>query len=126
MFPLEWLLVENIRNHEHLNISSECWEKLHSSFLRVFEAELANRELIEDKIQNHPAMIGATVVLMRHRDLVDEDRYQCKYCTDLPYLSVVTCVNCKINYCTSHDLQCGCSDVKVVYRYTTEVCSSSF
>ena len=32
VFPLEWLLVENIRNHEHLNISSECWEKLHSSF----------------------------------------------------------------------------------------------
>ena len=121
MFPLEWMLVENVRKRQSLLLSKHGWEQLHRAYSKVLENEREARKQCEERVRHHAAFTHATVVLMKNRESVEEDRYKCKYCTDLPYLSIVVCGRCKCNYCLYHEFCCGCTDIKVIYRYTTEV-----
>lgn len=63
-----------------------------------------------------------TFKMLENRDQVDEDQYQCYYCTDFTYVSMILCKTHKINYCLYHQFMCGCqgNQLEVVYRYSTQ------
>jgi len=39
-------------------------------------------------------MLDARISYLENRDEIDEDAYQCKYCTDLCFLSMLSCTVC--------------------------------
>ncbi len=45
---------------------------------------------------------------------------QCKFCTDLVYLSYIKCLRCSIVYCIHHQFMCGCAapHVQLKYRFS--------
>jgi hypothetical protein len=59
---------------------------------------------------------------MDERDHVAEDHYQCHYCTDFAYISVILCKVHNFHYCIYHQIMCGCSqeNIKLIYRYSTK------
>ena len=44
MFPLEWMLVENVRKRQSLLLSKHGWEQLHRAYSKVLEKRESDRE----------------------------------------------------------------------------------
>jgi histone demethylase JARID1 len=94
VLPIDWLIIENIMNLEHSVLDHETLIKLRESYAKILKEERYSREIFEKTIKE-PEM-------MEKRDDVAEDQYQCYYCTDYSYVSVVQCRKHKINYCIHH------------------------
>lgn len=102
VFPIEWVLVENIRNMKNLKLGLEELTNIKNCYQEYYEREIESRKVMEGKIiqhfnkkgQNGEELITEKISCMNNRDDVDEDQYQCKYCTDLCFLSMLTCTNC--------------------------------
>lgn len=58
---------------------------------------------------------------MEARDEVPEDQFQCYYCTDFAYISVIHCTYHKYHYCISHQVLCQCppEHIKLIYRFSS-------
>ena len=86
VLPIDWLIIENILNIDHAKLEPETKLKLRDSFARVLKEERINREQIEKKLR---IVSDQTYEMLPNRDNVSEDSYQCKYCTDFAYLSMI-------------------------------------
>ena len=119
VLPIDWLIIENILNIDHARLEPETKIKLRDSFARIVKEERFNRDQIEKKMRTATEQVYE---MLPNRDNVSEDYYQCKYCTDFAYLSMIHCKVHKINYCISHQILCQCppQNVKVIYRYSSK------
>ncbi|CDW79070.1 lysine-specific demethylase 5b [Stylonychia lemnae] len=125
VFPMDWLLIENIQNLDKINLDLETRLKLKEIYVKVFREEKKQREFVErfvrsgygDNDQNkQPYQI------MAQRENVPEDQHQCNFCTDFAYLSMIYCTKHKFNYCLFHEIMCGCGphQIRLIYRFTTK------
>jgi hypothetical protein len=89
VLPIDWLIIENILNIDRAKLQHETKVKLHDSFMRIVHEERFNREQIEKKLRVASNGNGEVFEMLANRDHVGEDTYQCKYCTDFAYLSMV-------------------------------------
>lgn len=102
VFPMEWVLMENIRNIDTINIDGQTKLKMRDQFRKVWKEEKKAREYIEKIAKGHNEFANITFRLMEKRDEVPEDAHQCFYCTDFAYMSMINCKYHKINYCLYH------------------------
>ena len=70
--------------------------RIRDSFKSYLTDELKNRKALESKIKafypkDQQSKLSEHISYMVDREHVDEDAYQCKYCTDLCYLSMAMC-----------------------------------
>ena len=110
VFPIDWVVTENIANLKHIRLDQETKHKLREALARILKEERRARANLERVIRPEPLGEAA------------EDAHQCFYCTDFAYLSVVHCRNHKINYCIYHEIRCGCpaSEVQLLYRHSND------
>lgn len=126
VFPYDWLLVENIQNIDSICLDLETKTKLRDTFIKVFKDEKKQRDIIEKFIkaghQAHGTPNKPLYDMIQNRENADEDQYQCNYCTDFCYLSVIKCSRHKTNSCLVHQVQCGCGPqyIKVLYRHSSK------
>jgi len=45
----------------------------------------------EEKARYVDSMVNEHIIMLSNRELADEDQFQCKFCTDLCYMSMITC-----------------------------------
>ena len=99
VFPIDWVCVENIRNLPRLNLDLETLQALAAAFTKILSNEVSSRSMMEKIIiekyyQNGEDLEKALIkhiFMIVNRDQIDEDENQCKFCTDLCYLSMVQC-----------------------------------
>ena len=130
VFPIEWLVTENVRNIDTVKVDSATKLILQTKFNEYANFELSQRLFMETELQTRMSVkqVGevpagySTVKLMENREEVSEDAHQCQYCTDFAYFSLIHCSKCNINYCIWHNVLCGCNvpAVQLVYRFSTE------
>lgn len=72
------------------------------TFNQLINEEIRVRINFESKISERLESMGVTeideklnghLIILEDREHIDEDEFQCKYCTDLCYLSMGTCVD---------------------------------
>ena len=103
MFPIEWLVIENIRNIKSVRVDGETKKMLKDYYKKILKDERQAREEIESKVRDNPANHNKVqFLLMANREEVPEDEHQCFYCTDFAYVSMIKCKNHKIHYCLYH------------------------
>jgi histone demethylase JARID1 len=100
VFPLDWLIIENIRNITKLNIDLETKIKLRDQYQKILKEEKDARDYVEKYARTEGKQIVFTK--MANRENVAEDQHQCYYCTDFCYVSLIKCKNHKIHYCLFH------------------------
>lgn len=103
VYPLEWLIVENIRKFEFIDLPKETWKKVWKLYVSI---------IMEEKKSWEECGVDWTFIIP-DRHLVDEDANPCDLCTDLCYLSFIRCSECKQNYCTWHTVNCDHSKDKI-------------
>jgi hypothetical protein len=110
VFPIDWLVTENIINIQQVRLEPETKLKLRDAFARILKEERRARAFLEKYLG--PEKMGEA----------PEDAHQCFYCTDFAFLSLVYCKTHKFNYCIYHELQCKCpsTQLRLLYRYTNE------
>jgi hypothetical protein len=103
VFPVDWLIIENIRAVETSVLDIEAKKMLRTTFRKLLKEERKHRKVIE-AIANEKSVLkkGLVLKLMEDRANVAEDAYQCQYCTDFAYISVIKCKNHKYHYCLYH------------------------
>lgn len=106
VFPIEWLLLENIKNHAKSELDLDELRTIRDNFILLVNQELRSRKKIEDKmtkflmsqsncgIEDASEELKKKIQYIENRDLVDEDEFQCKLCTDLCYFSMIKCKIC--------------------------------
>jgi hypothetical protein len=101
VFPIDWLIIENIINVKHANMHHDAKSKLRLAWQKVYRDERRSREAIETLLlKDSGGALG--VEMMKDRDQVAEDAHPCFYCIDFAYLSMIHCRHHKINYCINH------------------------
>jgi len=77
--------------------------------------------ILEEKKYRAECGVDKTVQI-HDRHLVEEDANPCDLCTDLCYLSFISCSACKKKYCTWHTVQCDHdkSKLSLNIRYTMQ------
>jgi len=60
-------------------------ERIRDSYAKILEEELKSRGKMEKLLNSNQ------IVMMKDRDSIEESENQCKYCTDLCYLSMIKC-----------------------------------
>jgi hypothetical protein len=125
VLPIDWLIIENILNLGKAVLDHETILKLREAFAKVLKEERHARDQVERvlKMSQERQKLGLPVSeLMPDRDAVPEDQYQCYFCTDFAYTSVIQCKQHKYHYCISHNLLCECppANIKLIYRYSTK------
>lgn len=100
---MDWLIIENIKNIEHSKLDEETRSRLREIFRKYLRDEKKFRDQIE-AIAKEGSILkkGLTITVMQDRDKVAEDHFQCNYCTDFAYISVIKCKFHKICYCLYH------------------------
>lgn len=94
---MEWLLSENIRNLESIDIDRDSLFQLRDAFKRYLDEELKSRDHMEKMISSFygkgsaKKQIKSHIIMLENREKFDEDAFQCKYCTDLCYFSMIKC-----------------------------------
>ena len=97
---MEWVLVNNIRNLERIRVDHEGLLTIKDAYKSYYQEEIRFRNQLESKIKQYYVRMGDSnpeakmrshISMMKDRDSVDEDAHQCKYCTDLCYLSFAMC-----------------------------------
>jgi hypothetical protein len=117
---MDWLVLENIRNINTINVDLETKIKLRDQFKKALKEEKNAREYVEKMARTESKSILFTK--MPNRDNVSEDQHQCYYCTDFCYISLIKCKTHKIHYCLFHEFMCGCKNhgIEIVYRFSTK------
>ncbi len=77
--------------------------RLKEAYTKIYKEEKKAREQIKKHLGTDDA-----IEMIKDRDNVAEDHYQCFYCTDFAYISLLHCKNHKINYCIYHNILCKC------------------
>ena len=125
VFPIDWLIVENIQNIDKTDLELEARMKLKETYQKIFRDERKHRDAFEKLIKAQSDGLDkqkSVFEMLEDRSKVAEDAYDCHYCTDYTYLSMVDCKFHKFQYCLNHMLMCGCKSdqVQLVYRYSTK------
>lgn len=130
VFPIEWLVTENIRNLKHVKIDAASRSVLLQRFTEYANFEFRQRSFMEEEMRTRlsvkdPSELPAgynIVKAMPNREQVSEDAHQCHFCTDFAYFSLIHCSKCDINYCIWHNVHCGCNvpAVQLIYRFSNE------
>lgn len=102
VFPMEWLLVENIRNLDEIKVDGQSKLKMRDHYRKVHREEKKAREYMEKAQKSIPEYSKVTFKQMENREDIPEDANQCFYCTDFAYMSMIHCKHHKINYCLYH------------------------
>ena len=102
VFPMEWILLENVKNLDTIKVDDPTKLKLRDHFRRVVKDEKKAREYVEKATKNVPEYMNITFKMMEKREEVPEDNHQCFYCTDFAFMSMFHCKHHKINYCLYH------------------------
>ena len=85
-------------NIDTIRLEHETKIRLRDAFARIYKEEKRAREIIEKTL----AASGVRIELMKDRDSVSEEAYQCFYCTDYAYISVIHCKVHNNHYCIYH------------------------
>jgi len=104
VFPIEWMLIENIRNIGKLKFGEEQRRKIHEYYESWLLKEKTERALLASHYPCRLKYERENVQMLLNREQVDEDSFECFYCINLCYASRVNCLNCNKNYCISHEL----------------------
>lgn len=100
VFPIEWLLLENIRSFNLTQLSYPEVKIIRDNFNTLVNEELRSRKKFEDKITKNliskkvpdvKKALEEQIQYIPNRDMVEEDEFQCKLCTDLCYFSMIKC-----------------------------------
>ena len=76
MFPIDWLIVENIKNIDKVNLDEESKVRIRDFFRKVYKEEKKTRDYLEKHIrENSPGGKGAVVKMMENRENVPEDSH---------------------------------------------------
>ena len=54
VFPIEWLVIENVRNLKHISIDMETKKMLREYFRKILKDERAARDEIETRVRENP------------------------------------------------------------------------
>ena len=121
VFPIDWIITENILNIGKANLELETKIKLKEAYFRILKDERKSREQLEKTLKVVTGT-GQGSQMMKDRDLVAEDAHQCHYCTDFAYMSMISCKVHKINYCITHQILCQCppANITLIYRYSNK------
>ena len=130
VFPIEWLVTENIRNIEEVKVDSATKTILLQKFVDYVTFEFRQRSFMEEEMKTRLSVKNPDELepdysifkLMPNRDAVSEDAHQCHYCTDFAYFSLIHCSRCNLDYCIWHNVMCGCNipAVQLIYRFSNE------
>lgn len=90
------MLTENIRSLGKVKLSKQGLEKIRDNFSAMLKEEIRSRKQMEAFIQDHYGPNDTDsykhhIVHLQNRDEFGEDAFQCKYCTDLCYWSMIKC-----------------------------------
>ena len=80
VFPIEWVLIQNIRNLGKTNIDKEVLIRIRDSFKSYLTDELKNRKALENKIKafypkEQQSKLSEHISYMVDREHVDEDAH---------------------------------------------------
>jgi len=121
VFPMDWLIIENIRDLGKYPVDQGTLVALKKGYLRLMKDEKKYRRQAEQLMhESENQKRKLTIRMMPNREHIQEDAYQCYYCTDFCYISIVRCLHHKIQYCLYHDFMCGCKydNIVIDYRYS--------
>jgi hypothetical protein len=103
VFPIDWLLIENIKAIDNTILDEETKEKIREHYRKLYREERKTRDIMEKYIKDSASKGKVpTIKMMPDRDNVAEDAHQCFYCTDFAYNSYIRCKEHKIHYCLYH------------------------
>lgn len=76
VFPIEWLIIENIRNLKTINVDMETKVQLRDHFRKILKDERKAREEIESAVRDGGEKHNKVIfLLMANRDSVPEDAH---------------------------------------------------
>ena len=102
VFPIDWIILENIRVIDSLQLCEDSKSALGSHYLKVLKEEISSRKKLEQEVHFNQEMIA-------DRENAMEDDFPCQFCIDLNYNSFIHCREHNYIYCISHLNYCGCS-----------------
>jgi len=114
-FPYEWLLMENVKLNEELDLTREAKSQLARIYEDVKNRELEQRDIV---LRSH-----AKVTIRSFSDkLTRHDAITCMTCKNYPYLSYISCIACNKKVCTHHIAPCKCVNATVLLyqRFTDD------
>ena len=122
IFPLEWLLVQNIRHFQHIDLSFSARKKIVKQYDKWLQDELLARKIMLELYENDEEQKSLHVFSFKNRDNVSEDKFECSQWANLCYISLIKCIKWKTLYCLMHGICWGCTkeDIKIVFRYSEE------
>lgn len=96
VFPIEWILTENIRSLGKIQLSKVGLETIRNYFSAMLSDEIKSRKQMEAFLKDHYGSNDQEsyknhIVNLKNREQYGEDAFQCKYCTDLCYWSMIKC-----------------------------------
>ena len=76
VFPIEWLIIENIRNIKHVNVDKETKLRLREHFRKILKDERKARDEIESLVRDNPGKHNKVeFLLMATREQIAEDQH---------------------------------------------------
>lgn len=81
------MITENIRHLDQLKLDLSVLNLMKVAYQKILTEELKSRKALEALFTESDSK--AIIKPMENRDSVEEDSKQCKYCTDLCYLSMI-------------------------------------
>ncbi|CAI2369610.1 unnamed protein product [Moneuplotes crassus] len=122
LFPFEWMITQNIINHNRLSLSKSCRKEIFTYWQKFYSKEKRNRRVFLKKLKNKRKVKKECTEKLPDGDKTPEDAYECNYCINFCYFSMIKCRKCNIHYCTSHDFfYCEhYEDITLVNRFTDQ------
>lgn len=114
-FPYEWLLVENLRLINYIEMSEKSKQEIFNEFEKIAYREIGIRENIKECYKK--------LTIKKFDDVLTRyDAITCSYCKNYSYLSYLTCIGCKKIGCSSHMSICKCSNSAMILniRFTEQ------
>ena len=120
IFPMEWMLVENIRNFKDIDLSYSARLQLLKYFDKFLEDEQEARKIMFGLFSKNE--LSDYLFNFKNRDSISEDKFECSQWSNLWYISIIKCNKWSILYWLIHGICCGWTkkDIKIVVRYSDE------
>jgi len=114
-FPYEWLVVENVRKMQDIELTKEAKTQLAKDFEEIKQIELEKRDSLRNRYNK--------VIIRQFDDKLNRyDSHECMQCKNYTYLSFATCIVCCRKSCVNHNTVCNCvgSTIILNVRFTDE------
>jgi len=122
IFPMEWMIIENIKNFDSINLDLASKKEIFKYFEKWLKVELKERQLVFQELGQKVKDVEPYIFSFKNRKNIQEDRFEWAICTNLCYMSIIKWTDCKIIYCLSHGICCECNpkSLKLILRYSSD------